>query len=97
MTDLSVAADGIVLTTDPGTMRLILQQARVSCQSIAMAPNVSTDLKGRWGNRASFLGELEAQLPPPADPREPYGSASTKEQITVVTTPSSFDLDDLLA
>lgn len=103
---------GITLTADAGTMRLILEQARVSCQSVAMAPQVSTDLKSRWGNRASMLGSLVAQLPPPADPREPYGNATTKVtdpelagstdlEIAaaggMLEAPSELDLDDLLA
>lgn len=59
------------LTCDVGVMRLLIHGAMKDADLWARS-NASSELKQQWARRAAIIRGLHEQLPPPANPRDPY-------------------------
>ena len=66
--------DGVYqLNADRGTMRLLLQGALSDANLYTRAIGASIETRNHWARRSNVIRDLLEQLPPPENPRDPYG------------------------
>ena len=65
--------DGVYqLNADRGTMRMLLMCALADANLWTRAVGASVETKNHWARRATLIRGLLEQMPPPANPRDPY-------------------------
>lgn len=72
MTPILTADVDAELTCSIGFMRMLLDGALKDALLYGSAIGASQDTKAAWARRAAAIRPLLAQLPPPANPRDPF-------------------------